>query len=130
MNIFDFIACDSYVTTNKYLLKALGANAALMLCELASEFKYWLTRGLAQDGWFYSTVENIESELGFNDYVQRATLRALQKRGLLEVRVQGLPPKRYIKLNAKNIVNLINEEIEKENQKKSEKWHSDQFFKF
>ena len=53
---------DGYIILNKYVMKALGLHEAILLGELCSEYIYWYKEEKLQDGFFYSTRENIEKE--------------------------------------------------------------------
>jgi hypothetical protein len=49
----------------------LGIDEAIILGELASEYEYWSRREELQDGYFYSTIENIEENTTLTEYKQR-----------------------------------------------------------
>ena len=108
MNILQLIASDSFITLNKALIKKIGLEEAIMLGELASEFDYWSKRdGLTEDGYFFSTVENIEDKTTLTDYKQRRILNTLKEMEVLDTSLRGLPSKRYIKLNEAGILKLF-----------------------
>ena len=108
MSLLKLISSDSFITLNKELIRAVGLEEAIILGELASELDYWQkNNGLTEDGYFFSTVENVEEKTTLSDYKQRKALNSLQKLGLIELDVRGIPPKRYIKLNEQKIVDLF-----------------------
>ena len=57
MDIIDLLANDNYVIANKTVAKTYGLEEAILLGELASEYKYWARREELKDGYFYSTIE-------------------------------------------------------------------------
>lgn len=108
MRILSLIASDSFITVNKTLIKKVGLEEAVLLGELASEFDYWEKReGLTPDGYFFSTVENIEDKTTLSEFKQRKALKKLKELGLIDVKLKGLPPKRYIKLNEQKILEMF-----------------------
>lgn len=101
MNVLKIIASNSYITVNKALIKAFGLEAAVLLGELASESNYW------GGEWFYSTVENIEERTTLNDYRQRKAIKELQKGGVIEAAVKGIPAKRYFRINEEQVFKIL-----------------------
>lgn len=98
---------SNYIAVNRTLIQKYGLVEAVLLGEIASEARYWLQRGELEDGWFYSTVENIESATGLNDYRQRGALKRLQEIGLVEIDYRGLPRKRYLRLDAERLLQAM-----------------------
>ena len=114
MNILRLIASDSYITVNKDLIKIAGLEGAVLIGELASEYDYWTkNNGMTSDGYFFSTIDNIEDKTGLSEHKQRQALKKLEEIGIVSVKVKGLPPKRYIKLFENNIVKLLEINSEK-----------------
>ena len=110
----DFLGSGNYIAVNRSLIRAFGLNVAVVIGELASEAKYWKRKGQLNDGWFFSTVENIESATGLNSYYQRDAIKKLQELGLIEAKYKGLPRKRYFRLNCMAIIQMIAEIDEEE----------------
>ncbi len=108
MNILQLLASSSFITLNKNVIKAVGLEEALLLGELCSEYDYWIKREELQDGYFFSTVENIEENTTLNDYKQRKSLKTLQQLKIVDVKVKGLPAKRYFKINEEQLIKLLN----------------------
>jgi hypothetical protein len=99
MGILQLISSSSFIAVNKLLMKELGLHEAVILGELASEYNYYEQEGkLTSDGSFYSTIENLEDKTTLSRYQQKNALDNLQEAGLIEVSVQGIPAKRFIKL--------------------------------
>ena len=107
MNILQLLASSSFITLNKNVIKGVGLEEALLLGELCSEYDYWIKREELQDGYFFSTVENIEENTTLNDYKQRKALKTLQQLKIVDVKVKGLPAKRYFKINEEQLLKLL-----------------------
>jgi hypothetical protein len=104
MNILSLLASSSFITVNKDLIKAVGIEAALLFGELASEYSYWSD---SNDDYFYSTVENLEEKTTLNDYQQRKAIKVLKDKGLIEVKIKGVPAKRYFKINDNAVLKIF-----------------------
>ena len=86
----------------------LGPLEAMMFGELCSESDYWYqNNGITEDGYFFSTVDNIENKLNIKKDVQQKLIKTLVNAGLLSVSKRGMPAKRYIKINEENLLNLL-----------------------
>lgn len=121
MNILRLIASDSYITVNKELIKQVGLEGAVLIGELASEYDYWAkNNGITEDGYFFSTIENIEEKTGLSEHRQRQAIKKLEELGIVTVKVKGLPAKRYVKLNEENIIKLFETSSEKPKHQVSE----------
>lgn len=108
MGIISLISSRNYIAVNKTLIKEFGFLEAVMLGELASESEYWEEQEQkTADGFFYSTVENVEENTTLSDSQQRKAIASLKEKGVLESVVRGLPAKRYFKLNEEMLSELL-----------------------
>ena len=108
MNILHLLSTDGFISVNKTLIKKVGLEAAVLIGELSSEFIYHSNKGyLTEDGYFFSTVKNIEDKTTIKEKRQRAILKELEEMELIKTVKRGLPSKRYIKINQNNLLNLI-----------------------
>lgn len=105
----DFLAAGNYIAVNRSLIKVFGLEGAVLIGELASEAKYWNDRDTLEDGWFFSTIENVEGATGLSGYQQRKALSELTKAGVMETAQKGIPKKRYIRIHFMELVNLVND---------------------
>lgn len=105
----DFLAAGNYIAVNRSLIKVFGLEGAVLIGELASEAKYWNDRDKLEDGWFFSTIENVEEATGLSGYQQRKALSELTKAGVVETTQRGIPKKRYIRIRFMELVNLVND---------------------
>ncbi len=111
MSFARFVAHNNFMSVNRTLAHKLGIHEAILLGELCSEYDYWVDRNeLTEDGYFFSTVENIEQKTALSAFQQRSALNTLKEKGLVDYKNQGLPPKRYIKIIEAGLIALFNDE--------------------
>lgn len=107
MEILDLLARDSYIIVNKDLIKILGINEAIIIGELASEYRSWKNKNMLVEDMFYSTIENVEENTGLNEYLQRKTFKRLNELNIISYVVKGIPAKRYIKINQEELIKIF-----------------------
>lgn len=107
MGLVSMIASDNYIVVNKQLARLFGLEEALMLGELASEMEYWQRRGELKDGYFYSTIDNVKESTTLSDKRQRSALNTLKDAGIVDVKLAGLPAKRYIRINEQQLATIL-----------------------
>lgn len=113
MGVLQLIANRNYIILNKDLIKIIGLEEAILLGELASEYDYWEKQNTLEDGYFYSTIENVQINTTLSDYQQRRVLKKLQELGLVDVQVRGIPAKRYIKISEEQVLKLFDIQFSK-----------------
>lgn len=121
MGILQLISTSNFITVNKDLIKVLGLEEAILLGELASEYNYWNTRNEIENGYFYSTIENIEEKTTLTAYKQRKCLENLKNKGIIDIQIKGMPAKRYIKINEEQVFQIFNNKLLKNLTTRSEK---------
>lgn len=107
MEIIDLLANDNYIIANKTIARMYGLEEAIMLGELASEYKYWKRRDELKDGYFFSTIENVKENTTLSDKRQRSALNTLKEAGIVSVKLMGIPAKRYIKIEVEQIFRIL-----------------------
>lgn len=106
--IISFLANDNYIVVNRSLIKEFGLKEAILLGELASEFNYYKKKDmLDEDGYFYSTIENVKESTSLSSYEQKKCLDKLSERGIVDVNIKGIPATRHIKINSLQLINLF-----------------------
>jgi len=91
------------ISYNPDLAKALGsAKAGLFLNQLL----YWWEKGKNLDE-IYKTIKEIEEETGLSRAEQDTAIKICKKFNALEMKVRGIPAKRYFKLDLQKIANLV-----------------------
>ena len=117
-SIINILANDNYIIVNRSLIKELGLKETIVLGELASEYNYYKKQGsLDENGYFYSTIDNIEENTSLSSYEQKKCLDNLSKRGIVSVVLKGIPAKRHIKINTLQVINLFANNLESSFQK-------------
>lgn len=123
--LMSILSNDGYIILNKYVMKALGLHEAILLGELCSEYIYWYKGEKLQDGFFYSTRENIEKETTLSPFQQRQALKKLTEMGLVEILEKDMPKKTYYKVDEEKVYKFLLEtdlnltEVKKFNDKTS-----------
>ena len=96
------------IPTSKIVASIVGLTEATVFGELCGEFDYWRARNeVTSDGYFFSTVENIENKLFIKRKQQEKIIKNLVNSGLISVKKKGCPAKRYIKINQENLATLL-----------------------
>ena len=81
-------------------IRMFNLNTAVMLSEIYSEYTYWKSRDkLEKGGWFFSTTENMYCQTGLSKHQQLVACKELVSYGIIKVKYQGLPKKRYFKFD-------------------------------
>lgn len=107
MQVLDDLFKGSFIRVNKGMIKIFGLEAAVMLGELYSEYKYWESNnGLTEYGYFYSTRENVENNIGLTRAKQDKAISLLEEYGIIKKYVHGMPAKRYFKFEMQGIIRL------------------------
>lgn len=104
------LASDAFIQVNKRLAKLIGPIEALFLGELISRYRYWSNKehyGLTKEDTFYATIKDMWENTGISGDVQSRIIKQLSKKNIIEQTVQGMPAKRYFKLNFDIIYTLI-----------------------
>ena len=123
--LMSILSNDGYIILNKYVMKALVLHEAILLGELCSEYIYWYKEEKLQDGFFYSTRENIEKETTLSPFQQRQALKKLTEMGLVEILEKDMPKKTYYKVDEEKVYRFLLEtdlnltEVKKFNDKTS-----------
>lgn len=123
--LMSILSSDAYIILNKYVMKAIGLYEAILLGELCSEYIYWCKEDKLQDGYFFSTRENIEKETTLSPHQQRQALKNLVNFGFIEVTEKDMPKKTYYKVIEEKVYEFLSKieldfaEVKKFNDKTS-----------
>lgn len=113
MNIKQAILSSNYWVLNKTVVKELGTETALILTVLSE------AENMFDGEWFYQTADTITELTGLSNHIQTKCINKLTKLNMLEHKNQGIPMKRYFKLNYEVISNQVFKEFESCNLKNS-----------
>ena len=109
--MIELLSNTGYIMVNKTLIKRIGLHEALMLGELCSEYSYWKSTGkLDEEGYFFSTRENIEENIGLSSFQQRKAMTTLKELGIIEEIAKGLPAKNYYRIIESRIAEIMDAE--------------------
>ena len=104
-------ASNNYGLYNKTLAKKIGLHESIFLGEIISEYDYWnRMHSLTDDGYFYSTVENVMESTTLSDYQQRSIIKHLVELKILDVKVAGRTGKRYFRINEEQFYAMLLED--------------------
>ena len=112
--ILDLLNGKNYTMLNHKLMLSLEGDLsqAFMLSHLIGMYGYFRdSKMIDENGWFFQTVNDIESNCGISGSIQRRALTLLEQKGIIGTRLIGSPPKRHFKLYLDKIEQLIGVEI-------------------
>lgn len=108
MNVLMSLLSNSgYIIVNKEVIKKLGLHEAIVLGELCSEYCYWENNNKLDNGYFFSTRENIEKSTGLSAYQQREAFKRLVQIGIVLEKLKGMPQQKWYSLNIDRLYSLF-----------------------
>jgi len=108
--IYDLLRADGSIVINKNLIFSLGLHESIIYAELVSRYIYFADKdNLTEDGYFFNTITDLQSGTGLGEKPQRTAIKNLEKLGLIDKNLRGIPPKRYFKVvdNSELLTNLL-----------------------
>ena len=109
-NKLDLMFESDFVRVPRPFVRKFNLNTAVMLSEIYSEYTYWRERdGLQNGGWFYSTIENMYYNTGLSKHQQSVAVKELEGYGIIKVKYQGMPKKRFFKFDSTMFGKLYND---------------------
>ena len=108
--LMNLLSNSGYIIVNKEIIKRIGLHEAIILGELCSEYTYWEKANKLDNGYFFSTRENIEENTGLSSYQQRVPFKKLAEMGIVLEKLQGMPQQKWYSLDMEQLYNLLNEE--------------------
>lgn len=97
--IFELINPANTIGGNRFLAHAIGSTEAVIYSALLAKSAYYEKRGMISDGWFFSTVADLEESTAFSEKQQRRAIDKLIKAGLIRLERRGMPAKRFFKVS-------------------------------
>jgi len=104
--ILELLRSDGSITVNKSLIRKVGLIEAVVYSELISRYCYFRDRDRLKKGYFYNTVSDLEEATGVSKRYQLSSIAKLQRLGLLEMRVMGVPATRHFRFTQDHIDSL------------------------
>lgn len=105
--MIELLSSTAYLIVNKDLSRIVGLQSAALLADLISKQVYFDNK-LGDSDYFFNTELNIEKDTTLSPYQQRACISKLKAIGLISVIRKGIPAKRYFKVNAGQVMQLLN----------------------
>lgn len=96
--LLQLINPDNTMSVNRYLAHSIGMAETIIYAALISKYTYYRDKGKASDGWFYSTIEDLQESTTYGRKVQTTAINKLVGYGLLESKLMGMPARRYFRL--------------------------------
>jgi hypothetical protein len=97
--IFDLLRHDAWLQESTALRWALGNDEAAIYAYLLYKNEYWKEHDGLNGGYFFLTIEDLYVGVHVNKRAQRSAVKNLVDNGLIDMKVQGIPPIRYFKIN-------------------------------
>ena len=114
--IYQLLNPDNTISLNRPLAHEVGLMETVVYSALIAKWQYYSDRGkLDPDGWFYSTIADLEESTSLSDKQQKRCITVLEKRGLIKCSQHGMPAKRsfYIIDDIVHIAEILAEGEEK-----------------
>lgn len=93
--IYQTLNPNNTIVVNRPLAHAIGLSEAIVYAALISKYYYYAERSkLDEDGWFFSTVPDLEESTALSDKQQKRCVDKLVKLGLIKCAMKGMPAKR------------------------------------
>ncbi len=97
--IFQLINPDNTIGINRRLAHALGLDEAVVYGALLAKYAWYEKHEmLTEDGWFYSTSDDLRESTTLSKFQQRRCIDVLENAGLIRCRQMGMPAKRYFSI--------------------------------
>ena len=110
--LMNLLSNSGYIIVNKEIIKKLGLHEAIILGEMCSEYTYWQKTKKLDNGFFFSTRENIEQNTGLSAYQQREPFKKLVEIGVILEKYKGMPQKKWYSLNMDKLYNILNGQVD------------------
>ena len=97
--LIEILTPDNTAVYNRKLAKTIGVTEAIIFQALISKFKYYRDRDQLKDGYFFSTIQDLEESTCFSERQQRAAIKRLIDLNLITQKIMNVPARRYFKIN-------------------------------
>lgn len=100
---------NNTISAHRYLAHSIGMTETIIYSALISKQIFYNKNNMLVDGWFYSTIYDLEESTTYGVKAQKSAIKKLIQLGLIECDVKGLPAKRYFRIciDMDNIKKLI-----------------------
>lgn len=103
------LSSGNWIPFLKPLAKATSLEAAILFSELCNRHEMQKRNNrLDSEGFFFATVESVYNATTIKKHGQNNAVKLLQKHGLIESELKGMPAKRHFKITVgENLANLL-----------------------
>ena len=101
---------DNTISFNRPLAHAIGLSETILYGALVAKWYYYSERDmLDEDGWFYSTVPDVQESTSLSEKQQKRCIKTLIDLELIKCETRGMPARRsfYLIDDYEKIVDLI-----------------------
>ena len=101
---------DNTISFNRPLAHAIGLSETIIYGALVAKWYYYSEREmLNDDGWFYSTVPDLQESTSLSEKQQKRCIKALVDLNLIKCETRGMPARRcfYLIDDFEKILSLI-----------------------
>ena len=99
-NILAILNPSNTMSINRLLAHAIGLNETVVYAALISKHAYYQSTGkLTEDGWFFSTIPDLQESTTFGRKAQVSAINNLVLIGLIECELRGMPARRYFRIS-------------------------------
>lgn len=109
--VLELLSSDSFLIINKHILRELGPEPTILLCDLLDRYKYFKqTHQLTDDGYFYVLYEDQKEALNLSEHKVRICRKILEENQLISRKKfphNGGPPILYIRCNIQRIIQIL-----------------------
>ena len=116
--LYEAFASYNTMVTNRLLAHAIGRDEALIYQTLLSKRNYYQQKDLLDsEGYFYSTVADLQESTTLSKFQQASATKKLEEIGLIKAKLKGIPAKKYFCILENNelLLSLLNIGLEKSN---------------
>lgn len=97
-SLLQLINPDNTMSVNRYLAHSIGMAETIIYSALISKYTYYRENNKTFDGWFYSTIEDLQESTTYGRKIQSSAIKKLSELGLIETKLMGMPARRYFRL--------------------------------
>lgn len=110
--LMNLLSNSGYIIVNKEIIRRIGLHEAIILGEMCSEYTYWEKAKKLDNGFFFSTRENIEQNTGLSAYQQREPFKRLVEVGVILEMYKGMPQQKWYSLDMDKLYAILNGETD------------------
>ena len=98
--LFSILNADNTLSVNRLLIHSIGLEEAVFYQALLAKNEYYESRDMLDaEGFFYSTMEDMEESTALSRKTQDRIIKSLTESGLIFYCLKGIPAKRHFKIN-------------------------------